>query len=170
MIKSSAVFFKQCRKELIQCKKRKQTKHCDWSMIKETYRWSLKNLLVLIYSKLHSKSCDYLYIYHCKIIVLGRNRNTVKLSILLCNCLKTKLLNCVGDEEKEEMRNKMRDELLAQMEFNNQNMMSWDEKVECVFFFKYYCFKIHCIFLLLCENVGKREKKRLGGKWRRKKA
>ena len=24
--------------------------------------WSLKNLLVLIYSKLHSKSCDYLYI------------------------------------------------------------------------------------------------------------
>lgn len=36
----------------------------------------------------------------------------------------------MSDEEKEEMRNKMRDELLAQMEFNNQNMMSWDEKVE----------------------------------------
>ena len=31
------------------------------------------------------------------------------------------------------MRKKMREELLAQMEFNNQNMMSWDEKVECVF-------------------------------------
>lgn len=27
------------------------------------------------------------------------------------------------------MRKKMRDEILAQMEFNNQNMMSWDEKV-----------------------------------------
>ena len=36
LVKSSAVFFKQCRKELIQCKKRKQTKHSDWSMIRET--------------------------------------------------------------------------------------------------------------------------------------
>ncbi|XP_068725304.1 kinesin-like protein KIF28 [Montipora capricornis] len=36
----------------------------------------------------------------------------------------------MSDEEKEEMRKKMREELLAQMEFNNQNMMSWDEKVE----------------------------------------
>lgn len=67
------------------------------------------------------------------IIVLWRNRNAVKLSILPCICLKTKFLNCVGDDEKEEMRKKMREELLAQMEFNNQNMMSWDEKVECVF-------------------------------------
>ena len=31
-------FLKQCRKELIQCKKRKQTKHSDWSMIKESHR------------------------------------------------------------------------------------------------------------------------------------
>ena len=137
LVMSSAVFLKQCSKELIQCKKRKQTKHSNWSMIKETQRWpikyfafkssarpgwrnwwrnfsliawystraflllnhlknfscillisnhmiflvqfgisknpncthptgscnfvSLKNLLVLIYSKLHSKSCDYLY-------------------------------------------------------------------------------------------------------------
>ena len=30
-------FFKQCRKDLIQCKQRKQTKHSDWSMIKETH-------------------------------------------------------------------------------------------------------------------------------------
>ena len=36
-------FFKQCRKELIQCKKRKQTKHSDWSMIKETDRWPIKS-------------------------------------------------------------------------------------------------------------------------------
>ena len=31
--------------------------------------WSLKNLLVLVYSKLRSKSCDYLYKYceeYCK--------------------------------------------------------------------------------------------------------
>ena len=35
-------FLKQCRKELIQCKKRKQTKHSDWSMIKETQRWPIK--------------------------------------------------------------------------------------------------------------------------------
>ena len=37
LVKSSAVFFKQCRKELIQCKKRKQTKHSDWSLIIETH-------------------------------------------------------------------------------------------------------------------------------------
>ena len=36
-------FFKQCRKELIQCKKRKQTKHSDWSMIRETHRWPIKS-------------------------------------------------------------------------------------------------------------------------------
>ena len=43
LVKSSAVFFrKQSRKELVQCKKRKQTKHSDWSMIKETYRWPIK--------------------------------------------------------------------------------------------------------------------------------
>ena len=34
---------KQRRKELIQCKKRKQTKHSDWSMIKETHRWQIKS-------------------------------------------------------------------------------------------------------------------------------
>ena len=28
------------------------------------FLWSLKNLLVLIYSKLHSKSFDYLYIFY----------------------------------------------------------------------------------------------------------
>ena len=28
---------------------------------KHLFCWSLKNLLVLIYSKLHSKSCDYLH-------------------------------------------------------------------------------------------------------------
>ena len=28
---------------LIQCKKRKQTKHSDWSMIKETLRWPIKS-------------------------------------------------------------------------------------------------------------------------------
>ena len=38
-------FFKQCRKELIQCKKRKQTKHSDWSMIKETHRWPIKSFV-----------------------------------------------------------------------------------------------------------------------------
>lgn len=43
LVKSSAVFFKQCRKESIQCKKRKQTKHSDWSMIKETHRWPIKS-------------------------------------------------------------------------------------------------------------------------------
>ena len=36
-------FFKQYRKELIKCKKRKQTKHSDWSMIKETHRWPIKS-------------------------------------------------------------------------------------------------------------------------------
>ena len=36
-------FLKQCRKELIQCKKRKQTKHSDWSMNKETQRWPIKS-------------------------------------------------------------------------------------------------------------------------------
>ena len=38
-------FFKQCRKELIQCKKRKQTKHSDWLMIKETHRWPIKSFV-----------------------------------------------------------------------------------------------------------------------------
>ena len=38
-------FFKQCRKELIQCKKRKQTKHSDWSMIRETHRWPIKSFV-----------------------------------------------------------------------------------------------------------------------------
>ena len=37
-------FRKQCRKELIQCKMKKQTKHSDWSMIKET----IKLLLIII--------------------------------------------------------------------------------------------------------------------------
>ena len=45
MVKSSAVFFKQCRKELIQCKKRKQTKYSDWAMIKETHRWPIKSFV-----------------------------------------------------------------------------------------------------------------------------
>ena len=36
---------------------------------------------------------------------------------------------CPGDAEKEDMRKQMREELLAQMEFNAQSMMSWDEKV-----------------------------------------
>ena len=38
-------FKKQCRKELIQCKKRKQTKHSDWSMIRETHRWPIKSFV-----------------------------------------------------------------------------------------------------------------------------
>ena len=45
LVKSSAVFFKQCRKELIQCKKRKQTKHSDWSMIRETHRRRIKSFV-----------------------------------------------------------------------------------------------------------------------------
>ena len=46
LVKSSAVFFlRQCRKELIQCKKRKQTKHFDWSMIRETHRWPIKSFV-----------------------------------------------------------------------------------------------------------------------------
>ena len=44
-----------------------------------------------------------------------------------------KVLNCYdccpGEAEKEEMRRQMKEELLAQMEFNAQSMMSWDEKV-----------------------------------------
>ena len=36
---------KQCRKELIQCKKRKQTKHSDWSMIRETHRRPTKSFV-----------------------------------------------------------------------------------------------------------------------------
>lgn len=36
---------------------------------------------------------------------------------------------CPGEAEKEEMRKQMREEVLAQMEFNAQSMMSWDEKV-----------------------------------------
>ena len=36
-------FFKQCRKDLIQCKNWKQTKHSDWLMIKETQRWPIKS-------------------------------------------------------------------------------------------------------------------------------
>ena len=38
----------------------------------------------------------------------------------------------LADEEKEAMRKQMREELLAQMEWNNQNMMnmtSWDDQV-----------------------------------------
>ena len=42
-----------------------------------------------------------------------------------------------GEAEKEEMRRQMREELLAQMEFNNQSMMSWDEKVNKVI--RYNC-------------------------------
>ena len=39
-------FRKQWRKELIQCKKNKQTKHSDWSMIKKkTYRWPIKSFV-----------------------------------------------------------------------------------------------------------------------------
>ena len=38
-------FRKQCRKELIQCKKKRQTKHSDWSMIKETERWLIKSFV-----------------------------------------------------------------------------------------------------------------------------
>ena len=34
-------FLKQCRKEVIQ-RKKKQTKHSDWSMIRETHRWPIK--------------------------------------------------------------------------------------------------------------------------------
>jgi len=41
-------FLKQCRKELNQCKKRKQTKHSDWSMIKETHRWPIKSFVFKI--------------------------------------------------------------------------------------------------------------------------
>ena len=45
-LKSSALFFpKQCRKELIQCKKKKQTMYSDWSMIKETNRWPIKSFV-----------------------------------------------------------------------------------------------------------------------------
>ena len=36
---------KQYRKDLIQCKKKKQTKRSDWSMIKETYRWLIKSFV-----------------------------------------------------------------------------------------------------------------------------
>ena len=39
------VFLKQCRKELTQCKKRKQTKHSDWSMIRETHTWPIKSFV-----------------------------------------------------------------------------------------------------------------------------
>ena len=39
-------FLKHRRKELIQCKKRKQTKHSDRSMIKETHRWPIKSSLL----------------------------------------------------------------------------------------------------------------------------
>ena len=46
LVKSSAVFLKQCRKELIQCKKRKQTKHSDWSMIREPHRWPIKSFVL----------------------------------------------------------------------------------------------------------------------------
>ena len=38
----------------------------------------------------------------------------------------------IADEEKEAMRKQMREELLAQMEWNNQNMAnmtSWDDQV-----------------------------------------
>ena len=45
LVKSSAVLFKQWRKELIQCKKRKQTTHSDWSMIKETHTWLIKSFV-----------------------------------------------------------------------------------------------------------------------------
>ena len=38
-------FRKQRRKELIQCKKKKQTKHSDCSMIKETHIWSIKSFV-----------------------------------------------------------------------------------------------------------------------------
>ena len=36
-------FFKTV--QLIQCKKRKQTKYSDWSMIRETYRWPIKSFV-----------------------------------------------------------------------------------------------------------------------------
>ena len=38
-----------------------------------------------------------------------------------------------GEAEKEEMRKRMKEELLAQMEFNAQSMMSWDEKVTILY-------------------------------------
>ena len=42
-LRAVQLFLKQCRKELIQCKKKKQTKHSDWSMIRETHRWPIKS-------------------------------------------------------------------------------------------------------------------------------
>ena len=39
LVKNSAVFFSE---NLIQYKKRKQTKDSDWSMIRETHRWPIK--------------------------------------------------------------------------------------------------------------------------------
>ena len=38
-------FSKTVQKKLIQCKKKKQTKHSGWSMIKETYRWPIKSFV-----------------------------------------------------------------------------------------------------------------------------
>ena len=43
--------------------------------------WSLKNLLVLIYSKLHSKSCDYLYIEHPVCSLLSLHPSSVMYSV-----------------------------------------------------------------------------------------
>lgn len=41
------------------------------------------------------------------------------------------------------MRQKMKEELLAQMEFNAQSMMSWDEKVK----------KYGCVYITLSNLV-----------------
>ena len=43
---SQSTVFPPCRrKELIQCKKKKQSKLSDWTMIKETYRWPIKSFV-----------------------------------------------------------------------------------------------------------------------------
>ena len=47
-------FFKQCRKELIQCKKRTQSKHSDWSMIKETQRFTDGQSNLLFSNQVHT--------------------------------------------------------------------------------------------------------------------
>ena len=64
--------------------------------------WSLKNLLVLIYSKLHSKSCDYLYKvrqlfgYKGRQVLLQSATGITKCNDFISKCNRTMVTSTLG--------------------------------------------------------------------------
>ena len=66
---------------------------------KHLFCWSLKNLLVLIYSKLHSKSCDYLYIFPIFQLTSLTFSEVELCHLIRSGSLRSKLLEVVGGTE-----------------------------------------------------------------------